>query len=99
MLATEDQAKGKACPFMPLINPIFAIESSGNIKNVGGGESGCCIASACMMWRWLGPDEEGGVRAVGTNTSSDRMIDVHVAGEPGPRVGFCGLAGSAYLWR
>ena len=56
MLLTEDEAKTKWCPFVRA--SIYEAADNDVSGNRAGPlrESGGCIASACMAWRWGEPD-------------------------------------------
>jgi hypothetical protein len=97
MLLTEEEAKTKWCPFARVAGTGVAYASTPHAEawpvtvNRGGqGERDevCCIASACMAWRWA--DEYRS--SSGGCGSSDFL---QAAGYPKPyeQLGYCGIAG------
>jgi hypothetical protein len=59
---TEDEAKTKWCPHvrhtaLPMSNGDAAVYDNRSCE-VAFHVAGCCIASACMAWRWINPDSE-----------------------------------------
>lgn len=79
---TEDEAKTKWCP-MSRITLKGSCNTSWNIVAGEGGfvREGKCIASGCMMWRWLTTPEKASINAT--------MAD----GYPKIASGYCGLGG------
>jgi hypothetical protein len=58
---TEDEAKTKWCPHvrhtaLPMSNGDAAVYDNRS-SEVAFHVAGCCIASACMAWRWLDDPE------------------------------------------
>lgn len=93
MLLTETDAKTRWCPMVR-----YADHYHGSTFNRGGLPNNVwdispdsaaylcnCIASRCMMWRWLADDTLRG------------RFDKPTAEEAARRLGFCGLAGASRL--
>lgn len=82
MLTSEEEAKGKWCPFGRVYGPEGA---SLNRGDTGGGHGRSrCIGSSCMSWRWQGWKTVGHISIAQDPKEENR---------DGPRLGFCGLAG------
>ena len=61
MLMTEEEAKGKWCPKARVVheNADGAMFTAGNAFGDGCRSAATmCIGSACMAWRWTGPERE-----------------------------------------
>jgi len=87
---TEDEAKTKWCPFVRMRNPNL----NGSSYNRDHGDSfalGCCLASACMAWRWsMEPNPAYVEQAnVWPDTRQPQQKQPLL---PGRERGFCGLA-------
>lgn len=81
---TEDEARGKWCPFVRVIEirtgpeRYERLDSRGNLNESGGPS---CIASDCMMWRWVVSPSDAAREA------KDPFIEV-----VSEVSGYCGLA-------
>jgi len=95
---TEEEAKGKWCPFARVseVGEAGGAYTHSPNRNLSPDLSGAavCITSQCMSWRWWdGLSDDG--------TAHDRKPTSHAARVPEPpegrplaqRRGFCGLAG------
>jgi hypothetical protein len=85
---TEDEAKTKWCPHvrhtaLPMSNGDAAVYDNRSCE-VAFHVAGCCIASACMAWRW---DADAWTLAFDDKGPLTRRKDYD---EP---QGYCGLAG------
>ena len=89
-MLTEDEARGKWCPFARVRTwtaenggGVPTNAASANRHSAGLMPGSICVASACMAWRWLlEPDRQPGeVPRVGGVVLTKRVR------------GFCGLAG------
>jgi hypothetical protein len=102
-LRTEEEARQTAC-CRTLCADIWSnpSENEGECRTV----STPCIASQCQAWRWaklrpetyrfrkgLEPTEEAGWKLIGRDPW-DPDYAYFVRNTNGPRLGFCGLAGS-----
>jgi hypothetical protein len=101
---TEDEAKGKWCPFARVAESGKAVAGFNRVQQSSGYEvrspmASYCIGTGCMAWRWS-ESEDGPLKRA---TSADTAIAV--LGTPehrganrasllATRQGFCGLAGS-----
>lgn len=86
---TEEEAKGKWCPFARSPDNDKEGTWAANRRRLGAIDGGCkCIASACMAWRWDGRWDEGGtfLKRIGHGSYSGKIGETQ--GD-----GYCGLAG------
>jgi hypothetical protein len=96
-MPTEAQAKTMWCPHTAVRQP----------------DSNCCIASQCMVWRWM-PDYSAGQQAPLMELTSEKWVCEYCKNDPAAvqqcaecegqgtgrvlaRVGFCGAAGLPLL--
>lgn len=104
---TEDEAKTKWCPFVRIVTGTIAADKTSQhasiqpaYNRVAEGHNwafpggGCCIASACMAWRWV---------AIWNGSYNDTFDPSFADGGPhstrtpnfslSKTDGYCGLAG------
>lgn len=79
---TQDEAKTKWCP--------FAINGQGHIEGGDVIKAHSCVASGCMMWRYIPMPEEKLGQQVGVVRRMDGAIHADHQLNDG---GYCGLAG------
>lgn len=94
MLLTEDEAKTKWCPFVRA--SIYEAADNDVSGNRAGPlrESGGCIASACMAWRWGEPGFQTEFEYGEANRRGERAITgSRQVPLDRPRRGYCGLGG------
>jgi hypothetical protein len=75
----EEEARSKACPFGNTFNASATIGADAN-EEERRLKIPCCIASACMAWRWVREDYESSPKVWVTAYSTTN--------------GYCGLAGT-----
>lgn len=62
MICTEAEAKTKACPFIaaPPSEVVCSVGKDNEVKLLPIIGPSRCIASGCMMWRWLHSEHTAG---------------------------------------
>lgn len=87
MLLSEEEARKKVCPHLPVDRVQGSIDPDRNCV----WQFARCIASACMAWRWAEEKNEEAQMAFEACCPTGASMGCEVTG-PSP-VGYCGLAG------
>lgn len=103
---TEDEAREKWCPHALRRHDAVNVETCG--RGVRDEPITFCIGSACMAWRWSGPQVEVEINSIWTISKPPEGWRYIVSYDDGkarferalsddPHTGYCGLSGSPYM--